>query len=42
MATSTLIQRLDSTALVPSSTVPGGYDVVATPMYQTEDRSKPS
>lgn len=31
MATSTLIQRLDSTALAPSSTVPGGYDVVATP-----------
>ena len=31
MATSTLIQRLDGTALVPSSTVPGGYDVVATP-----------
>jgi hypothetical protein len=31
MATSTLIQRLDATALVPSSTVPGGYDVVTTP-----------
>ena len=31
MATSTLIQRLDGTALVPSSTVPGGYDVVTTP-----------
>jgi hypothetical protein len=31
MATSTLIQRLDVTALVPSSTVPGGYDVVGTP-----------
>ena len=31
MATSTLIQRLDSTALAPSSTIPGGYDVVATP-----------
>jgi hypothetical protein len=31
MATSTLIQRLDSTALVASSTVPGGYDVVTTP-----------
>ena len=31
MATSTLIQRLESTALVPSSTVPGGYDVVGTP-----------
>ena len=31
MATSTLIQKLDSTALVPSSTVPGGYDLVETP-----------
>jgi hypothetical protein len=31
MATSTLIQRLDGTALVASSTVPGGYDVVTTP-----------
>jgi 6,7-dimethyl-8-ribityllumazine synthase len=31
MATSTLIQRLDGTALVTSSTVPGGYDVVTTP-----------
>jgi hypothetical protein len=31
MATSTLIQRLDSTALTTSTTVPGGYDVVATP-----------
>ena len=31
MATSTLIQKLDATALVPSSTVPGGYDVVGTP-----------
>jgi hypothetical protein len=31
MATSTLIQKLDATALVPSSTVPGGYDVVDTP-----------
>jgi hypothetical protein len=31
MATSTLIQRLDSTALVTSTTVPGGYTVVTTP-----------
>jgi hypothetical protein len=31
MATSTLIQRLDTNALVPSSTVPGGYDLVSTP-----------
>jgi hypothetical protein len=31
MATSTLIQRLDSTALTTSITIPGGYDVVATP-----------
>jgi hypothetical protein len=38
MATSTLIQKLDATALVPSSTVPGGYDVVEPLMYQTEDR----
>jgi hypothetical protein len=31
MATSTLIQRLDSTALVTSTTVPGGYQTVTTP-----------
>ena len=31
MATSTLIQRLDSTALTTSITIPGGYDVVSTP-----------
>ena len=31
MATSTLIQRLDTNALVPSSTIPGGYDLVSTP-----------
>jgi hypothetical protein len=31
MATSTLIQRLDTNALVPSSTIPGGYDIVTTP-----------
>jgi len=31
MATSTLIQRLDTNALVPSSTIPGGYDLVTTP-----------
>jgi hypothetical protein len=31
MATSTLIQRLDSTALVTSTTVPGGYTVITTP-----------
>jgi hypothetical protein len=31
MATSTLIQRLDSTALTTSTTVPGGYQVVSTP-----------
>ena len=31
MATSTLVQRLDTNALVPSSTVPGGYDLVSTP-----------
>lgn len=31
MATSTLIQRLDQSALVTSTTVPGGYTVVTTP-----------
>ena len=31
MATSTLIQKLDGTALVPSSSPPGSYSVVATP-----------
>jgi len=31
MATSTLIQRLDATALTTSTTVPGGYQVVTTP-----------
>lgn len=31
MATSTLIQRLDATALKTSTTVPGGYEVVSTP-----------
>lgn len=31
MATSTLLQKLDSTALAPSSTIPGNYDVVETP-----------
>jgi hypothetical protein len=31
MATSTLIQKLDGTALTTSTTVPGGYDVVTTP-----------
>jgi hypothetical protein len=31
MATSTLIQRLDSTALVTSTTIPGGYQTVTTP-----------
>jgi hypothetical protein len=31
MATSTLIQRLDTTALVTSTTVPGGYQTVTTP-----------
>ena len=31
MATSTLIQRLDSTALTTSTTVPGGYQTVSTP-----------
>jgi hypothetical protein len=31
MATSTLIQKLDATALTTSTTVPGGYQVVSTP-----------
>jgi len=31
MATSTLIQRLDQSALTTSTTVPGGYTVVTTP-----------
>jgi hypothetical protein len=31
MATSTLIQRLDTNALVTSTTVPGGYDLISTP-----------
>lgn len=31
MATSTLIQRLDQSGLVTSTTVPGGYTVVTTP-----------
>jgi len=31
MATSTLIQRLDSSALTTSTTIPGGYQTVATP-----------
>jgi hypothetical protein len=31
MATSTLIQKLDSTALVTSTTIPGGYQSVETP-----------
>lgn len=31
MATSTLIQRLDTTALEPSSVIPGGYALVDTP-----------
>lgn len=31
MATSTLIQRLDATALKTSTTIPGGYEVVSTP-----------
>ena len=31
MATSTLIQKLDATALVTSTTVPGGYQTVTTP-----------
>jgi hypothetical protein len=31
MATSTLIQRLDTTALVTSTTIPGGYQTVSTP-----------
>ena len=31
MATSTLIQRLDSSALTTSTTIPGGYQTVSTP-----------
>lgn len=31
MATSNLIQKLDSTALAASTTIPGSYEVVATP-----------